>query len=79
MVEKEYVLYVRLNIATKDLLRLRAATQRRSLSDYARGLILVGLGKPTPDEAFYLASSTQQNDDYTHSVETGAAHATHTG
>lgn len=46
----------------KDLLRIRAARQKTSISDIARDVFMRGLPPVTDEESFFLASSVQVSE-----------------
>lgn len=48
----------------KDLLRLRAAVRRLSLSAFVRELVLVQVPEPTPDERLFLSPSGHNSEHY---------------
>jgi hypothetical protein len=47
----------------KDLLRLRAAKRKTSISEIAREVFLHNVDEPTPEELVFLASDVQPTED----------------
>ena len=57
---KEEMLFFRASTQMKDLIRLRAARQRKNMSELVRDLVEHALGEPTEEERVFLPQSGPQ-------------------
>lgn len=60
MIEQSEATFIRLPEWVKDLLRFRAARQRRTMSDVARDMILDNVRSLSQEERLFLASQSHE-------------------